>query len=271
MLQERALSGAVLVALTLAMILAGGNLFILAMLIVFGMSAMEFVHLVAWRGHRAFGGLMTLWVALFILDRAYPSLGLLNPGLTLLLIITLAWAVIRFQQGTANAVTGFAITIAGGVYLGWTGAHLVSLRALDEGVFWTLTLCVAVWTGDTVAYLVGTQFGRNRLIPEVSPGKTWEGYLGGIVGSSLLTALAALAWQQFGASSLISPGHGFVIGLLVSSIGPLGDIGISMFKRYAGTKNSGRLIPGHGGLLDRLDALLVAGLLEYYYLMFFVL
>ena len=127
-----------------------------------------------------------------------------------------------------------------------------------------------MWGSDTIAYLVGTRIGRTRLIPDISPGKTWEGYLGGIVGASLLTALATLGWQQLGASSAVSPGHGFVLGLLISSISPLGDIGISMFKRYAGTKNASRLIPGHGGFLDRVDALIVAGVLGYYYLIFFV-
>jgi len=215
--------------------------------------------------------LMSLWVTLFVLDRAFPWLDLLAPGLTLLLVITLAWAVIRFRQGTANAVTGFAFTLAGGIYLGWTGAHFVSLRSLDEGVFWTLTVCFAVWASDTTAYFVGKAIGRNRLIPDVSPGKTWEGYIGGIVGASLITAALALLWQQMGASSTVSPQHGFFIGLLVAVVSPLGDIGISMFKRYAGVKDSGRLIPGHGGFLDRIDALVIAGLLGYYYLIYFVM
>jgi phosphatidate cytidylyltransferase len=271
MLRERALSGVALLTLAIAVILAGGHPLTLCLLVVFSIGTTEFVQLVAWRGHRAFGGLMSLWVALFLLDRASPHLGLLNPGLALLLIATLGWAVIRYRQGTSNAVTGFALTIAGGFYLGWTSAHLISLRALDEGLFWLLTVCMAVWASDSIAYLVGSRLGRTRLIPDVSPGKTWEGYLGGIAGASLITPLLTLAWQQLGASSAVSPQHGFVIGLLISVVSPLGDIGISMFKRYAGTKNTSRLIPGHGGLLDRVDALLIAGVLGYYYLAIFVL
>lgn len=271
MLRVRALSAVILAIPAFIAIAAGGPLFVLFILIVVGIGALELVQLVAWRGHRAFGGLMTLWVALFVLDQAYPSLGLLNPGVTLLLLLTLAWAVMRFRQGTANAVTGFAFTIAGGLYFGWAGAYFVSLRALDEGLFWTLTVCFAVWLSDTSAYFVGKAIGRNRLIPDVSPGKTWEGYFGGIIGASLITAALTFLWRQLGASSAVAPLHGFFIGLLVAVISPLGDIGISMFKRYAGVKNSGRLIPGHGGFLDRIDALIIAGLLGYYYLVLFVI
>ncbi|MBN1311513.1 MAG: phosphatidate cytidylyltransferase [Anaerolineae bacterium] len=271
MLKERALSGVVLIALAISAILAGGNILTLCLLAVLSIGTTELVQLVAWKGHRAFGGLMSLWIALFLFDRAFPHLNFLNLGLTLLLLATLGWAVIRFRQGTANAVTGFALTIAGGFYLGWTGAHFISLRTLEEGLFWTLTICVAVWSSDTLAYLVGSQLGRTRLIPDISPGKTWEGYLGGVIGASLITSLVTLAWQQLGASSTVSPRHGLIIGLLISTVSPLGDIGISMFKRYAGTKNSSRLIPGHGGLLDRMDALLIAGMVGYYYLDFFVI
>jgi phosphatidate cytidylyltransferase len=271
MLRQRALSAVVLAIPAFAAIALGGRLFVVFILIVVSIGALELVQLVAWRGHRAFGGLMTLWVALFVVDRAFPWLGLFNAGVTLLLLLTLTWSVVRFRQGTANAATGFAFTIAGGLYLGWAGAHFVALRALEEGLFWTLTVCFAVWLSDTSAYFVGKGIGRNRLIPDVSPGKTWEGYFGGIIGASLITAALTLVWQQIGASSVVSPLHGFFIGLLVSVVSPLGDIGISMFKRYAGVKDSGRLIPGHGGFLDRIDALIIAGLLGYYYLVLFVI
>jgi phosphatidate cytidylyltransferase len=271
MFLQRFLSGVALLVLMIGMIVVGGVWYVLGVVVALCLGGFEFTQIFALKGHRAFGGLMALWIALISLDQVFPWLGLLNPGLTLLLLITLGWAVIRFRQGTLDAAVGFAITVAMGFYLGWVGAHFIRLRALDEGVYWTLTVCTAVWASDTVAYLVGTTMGRTRLIPDISPGKTWEGYLGGIVGASLITASITLLWQQLGASSAISPKHGLALGLIISMVSPLGDIGISIFKRYAGVKNSSNLIPGHGGVLDRLDALLVAGLLGYYYLAFFVL
>jgi phosphatidate cytidylyltransferase len=209
-------------------------------------------------------------VATIILDRAFPWLGLLEPGISILSIATLGWALIRFRQGTPNAATGFAMTIAGGIYVGWAGAQFVSLRAHQDGLFWTLTVLVAVWGSDSIAYFVGTAFGHNPLIPDVSPRKTWEGYLAAVVGATALSGASTLLWRQLGAGPAMTPLHGTLIGLLVSVIAPMGDLGMSMFKRYAGAKDSGQLIPGHGGLLDRIDALMIAGLLAYHYLLFFV-
>jgi phosphatidate cytidylyltransferase len=268
-LRERLLSGTLVVIGSITLVVIGGIVMTAGLLIVFGIASMEWVHLVARRGHRAFGGLMILWVALFLSDRTFPWLELLWPGGTFLLIVTLGWAIVRFRQGTANAMTGFALTIAGGLYIGWAGAHFISIRALPEGLYWTLVVLMAVWFSDTVAYLVGSAIGKNKLVPDISPGKTWEGYLGGIVGTPILTALAALLLQQAGASQAISLQHGFWIGALIATVGPLGDIGMSMFKRYAGAKDSSNLIPGHGGVLDRIDSLLISGMLAYYYLTLF--
>lgn len=271
MFRERVLSGVVLGLLALFVTIAGGGWFALAILIVFGMCLIEFAHLVARRGHRAFGGLMLLWHGMFVLDRVLPDTGLFSPGTALLLLITMAWTLVRFRQGTANAVTGFAMTLAGSFYIGWTSTHFISLRALDDGLFWVLTVLFAVMVSDTAAYLIGKAFGRTPLIRDVSPRKTWEGYLAGIVAAPPISAALTLLWQQLGASASVSPDHGLVIGALISIIGPLGDLGISMLKRYTGAKDTSRLIPGHGGFLDRVDVLIVAGLLCYYYLTLVVL
>jgi phosphatidate cytidylyltransferase len=256
-----------LAVVVIGLTLLGGVWYTLSIMLVFCIAAIEFVHLVARRGHRGFGGLMILWVLLFIVDRFAPQFSLLAPGISLLLIITLAWALIRFRQGTSNAMTGFAVTVAGGLYIGWTGAHLVSIRQLPDpdGLFWSFTLYVAVWGSDTIAYFAGRVYGHTPLIKDVSPGKTWEGYLAAVIGASTLTALSMPLWQWLGGTSALSPVHGFIIGLLISVIAPIGDFGMSMFKRYARAKDTGQLIPGHGGLLDRIDALMVAALIMYQY------
>jgi phosphatidate cytidylyltransferase len=266
----RVLSAIPLTALVVGMTIIGGGWYVLAVTITFGMAVIELVQLVARKGHRAFGGLALLWVATIIVDRALPWFGLLEPGISLLAIATLGWALVRFRQGTPNAATGFAMTIAGGVYVGWAGAQFVSLRAHQDGLFWTMTLVVAVMSSDTIAYFVGKAFGRYPLIPDVSPRKTWEGYLVAVAGATALTAASTLVWRQLGAGPAVMPLHGLMIGLLVSVIGPLGDLGMSMFKRYAGAKDSSQLIPGHGGVLDRLDAVMIAGLLVYHYVRYFV-
>lgn len=265
-LGKRVLSGIVMLAVALTFLL-GGTLWVgIGVFIVFGLALAEYVHLVARRGHRVFSGLMILWLGMFVASRLWPEAGLFAPGVSTLLLVSLAWSIIRFRQGEADAMIGFALTLGGSFYIGWAGSYLVSLRAFDDGLFWTLTVFCAVIMADTAAYLFGKSFGRTPLIPDVSPRKTWEGYLSGILFSTLITALMPLVWQRFGASSSVAPVHGMVLGFVISTVGPVGDFAISALKRYCRTKNTSNLIPGHGGILDRIDVLSIGVLLGYHYI-----
>ncbi len=127
---------------------------------------------------------------------------------------------------------------------------IVELRASGPGTL--LGLLGLVWISDTAAYFIGSRFGRHKLAPAISPGKTWEG----VAGALLASALYASVWAASGAP-LPAPGGAFVALLLVLAvIGILGDLVESQLKRVAGVKDSGDLLPGHGGMLDRLDALI---------------
>jgi phosphatidate cytidylyltransferase len=138
-------------------------------------------------------------------------------------------------------------------------------------LFWVATIVGVVWIGDTAAYFIGRAFGRTPFSPEISPSKTWEGYLGGVLFGTATGVILTLIWGRLGAGPASNPIHGLALGLLASTLGPLGDLGISMIKRYAGAKNASNLIPGHGGMLDRLDSLIVTILLGYYYVTLFAL
>ena len=249
----------------------GGWLFFALVSVTLSIAAVEWVQLAARGEYRASRGLALLWVWLFLADRRLPEADILLPGLALLLIVGLGWTINRFRQGEANSMAGFAFTLAGGVYLGGLGAHAIALRALPDGGWWIGLTVPAVWLADSTAYLVGKRWGRTRLMPEVSPKKTWEGYIAGIVGSALGTAGLALLWRSLGASPAVTPVHGAIIGLLAGAIGPLGDLGISTLKRQVGAKDSGGLIPGHGGLLDRMVSVIIALPLGYYYVVTFAL
>ncbi|GAB4468117.1 MAG: phosphatidate cytidylyltransferase [Anaerolineae bacterium] len=270
-LQQRVLSAIILVIPVLALVVVGGIWYAAVIYAFFAIALGEFTHLMARRGHRVSGGLMLLWLALFVSAHLWPDDRLQAAGMALLLLITMAWTVVRFRQGTANAVTGFGLTLAGSFYVGWAGAHLVGLRLLEDGLFWTLTLAAAVWSADTAAYLVGSLVGRTPLIPDISPRKTWEGYLGGVILSALITGGFMLLWRALGAGDAFTFVQGVLIGLSIGIVAPLGDLGMSVIKRYARVKNSSNLIPGHGGLLDRVDAILVGCLLLYYYVTLFVI
>ena len=123
------------------------------------------------------------------------------------------------------------------------------------------------FASDTAAYFVGKGLGRHKLAPLISPGKTWEGTIGGLVGAVLFSLLFTLSTPF---SLPIEWGEALLLGLLVSVFGQIGDLLESLFKRYVGVKDSGKLIPGHGGFLDRMDSIVFAGAVVYYYLIWVI-
>jgi phosphatidate cytidylyltransferase len=151
-----------------------------------------------------------------------------------------------------------ALTLLGVCYVNWLLGYAVWLRDLPGGADWIVFLLAVTWTGETAAYLIGSRIGRHRLAPTISPAKTVEGAV-----AQLLTSLAAgglAAWWLFGHSL-----KGLTAGLLLGVVGQAGDLAESVLKRSAHTKDSGQIIPGHGGLLDRLDSLLFNTPALFYY------
>jgi phosphatidate cytidylyltransferase len=177
----------------------------------------------------------------------------------------MAFHLVRFEQGRDQAATDFAVSLAGIFYLGWLGSYFISLRELPNGVFWILLVLPATWIADSGAYSVGRRIGRHKLAPRLSPNKSWEGYFGGILSGVVGTALlAALIQWVFGDQIGVTPLRGALIGLVMGVVPTLGDLGESMIKRQVGVKDSGTLLPGHGGAFDRIDSWLWAAALGYY-------
>ncbi|HEU4940455.1 MAG TPA: phosphatidate cytidylyltransferase [Candidatus Eisenbacteria bacterium] len=170
-----------------------------------------------------------------------------------------------------QAVANSAATFLGFLYIGWLGTHLGALRELPfavrrpylEGMSYALLPFALAWSCDTAAYAVGRAFGKTKLMPSVSPGKSLEGSIAGLL-ASIGAALLARAWFARYLTAL----DAVVLGALVGVFGQLGDLVESLLKRDAETKDSSTLIPGHGGVLDRFDSLLFAAPIVYYYLIF---
>jgi len=204
-------------------------------------------------------------IAVCLLDAQLPTLNLARSGLTWILVLSISWQLFQVQRPAPTA--DWAITIAGGLYLGWLAAHMIRLRMMPDGLDWGILALLVTWANDTAAYLAGNAWGRHKLWPRLSPRKTWEGVLGGTVGSLLAGAgVGFLAMHWLG---VIGPVHGLMVGLLASVVGPFGDLAISMVKRHAQVKDSGHVIPGHGGFLDRTDSLLFVVVATYYYVTWF--
>lgn len=154
-----------------------------------------------------------------------------------------------------------AITLGGVCYVNWLLGHAVELHALAAGVHWILLLVLVTWIGETAAYVVGSTVGRHRLAPTISPKKTVEGALAQLLISPV-AALAARAWL----GSPLSAPEAIAIGLVLGVVGQAGDLVESALKRGVGAKDTGGLIPGHGGILDRLDGLLFNTPVLFYFL-----
>jgi phosphatidate cytidylyltransferase len=189
---------------------------------------------------------------------------------TFFVLAIICVSLLAAQFPSLNIITNWALTIAGGLYVGWLSANAIRLRGLPPdavGLAWMVLAVLVTWGGDTAAYLVGRAVGRHKFWPRLSPRKTWEGVFAGIIGCLLIGALVGyLAMRLTGA---IGPIHGLIVGLLAGIVGPFGDLAVSMMKRQVNAKDSGQLIPGHGGVLDRTDSLFFIIATTYYYAIWF--
>ena len=186
----------------------------------------------------------------------------LPAGIVLAAIGIMLFALLRYRT-LPNPFELISRSGFGALYIGMTSAHLLLLMQLPQGRHWLLFLTAITAASDTAAYYSGSLLGKHKLCPAISPGKTWEGFLGGLFGS----LLAAFAVKFF-----FLPQEGILwigaLALLLCCLGVAGDLSESMLKRACGVKDSGTLLPGHGGILDRVDSLLLTAPVLYYLLHF---
>ena len=182
--------------------------------------------------------------------------------LSLLVLLSLADAVRQQALNIPHATLNFTITVSGALYIGWLGSYLALLRMQELGLYWTMLIIFATAMTDTGGYLFGSLFGKHRIAPSISPKKSWEGYVGGIIVGGLSTWLAAAILHIY--FPQILPLHGLIIGTVLSILVPFGDLAESMIKRQFQIKDSSHILPGHGGIFDRIDSSLWAIVIGYY-------
>ncbi|HTE84441.1 MAG TPA: CDP-archaeol synthase [Dehalococcoidia bacterium] len=255
MLARRLLSAAVGIPLLVLVIWAGGRSYDIVLALVLAAATAEFLHQAGlspsdpllWLTAATAGGL-----PLVIGARPEWTAMLLTAFLALSLVATL-----RFVS--AGVFERWSLGVAVALYVGWLGRYWGLLRHGSSGRDWVLFVLLVTFASDTAAYATGRLLGRHRLAPRISPAKTVEGAVGGLAGATLVALLAGgiLGLAQ-------APLRLLILGLLVSVAAQLGDLCESALKRRLDVKDAGWLLPGHGGLLDRLDSLLFAGAVVYY-------
>jgi phosphatidate cytidylyltransferase len=170
-----------------------------------------------------------------------------------------AFVVFGFSDARPSATAAISLTLLGVVWIGGGLAHLLLLRDIpDEGRLVVFTVLLTVFADDTAAYFVGRTIGRHKMAPRISPGKSWEGFAGGTVAAMAMSFFAM--YDQ----GYLSNWEALVLGAVVAVTATIGDLFESAIKRDLGVKDSGHVLAGHGGMLDRLDSLLWAGPAAFY-------
>ena len=263
MLRQRAISAAVLVPPLLVILVLGGVWIAAVVALATGLAAVEIFRLARSAGYPSLAVLGTLLAVAVVVEAAVPQLvqgsGLLLGAVGVMLVAVAAFASRDPREGVATWMT----TVFGALYvsllgfvvrLGQAAPALPAgspLGVLGAERGWILVLILGVWSFDTGAYFVGRRFGQRRFLTHISPSKTYAGLIGGLVAVTIV--VTGLLWG-LGQPPLA----GIILGPLIGLVAQAGDLAESMIKRAAGVKDSGDLIPGHGGILDRIDSFLFA-------------
>jgi phosphatidate cytidylyltransferase len=264
MLKQRVIASIVMAAIGIPAIVFGGIYYILLIGFFLVMASWEYVKIFQVAKFAPSMIVTVGGVFLILVFRSYLR-DFSSALLTFLVLLAMTVHLVAFERGQDRAASDFAITVCGFVYLGWLGAYLLDVRTLqgDLGLWWLLLTLGSVWIADSAAFFIGTRFGRHKLSPRLSPKKSWEGYWAGVILGTLCTAGLAMLFHNL-ADLQVTWWQGALLGLVMSLVTTLGDLGESMLKRQAGVKDSSNIIPGHGGFLDRIDSWLWAAAIGYF-------
>ena len=250
-LRLRVLSGVVLAPVAIAAVLLGGTALLVLLSVAVALLSLEWGRMCARRGPVAVSGLIAVAV-LLALFTAYS--GYWRASWVVLVVAGLIAALLARATRRSERALDVAF---GALYLGAPAIAFLWLRSGETGLAWAVILLAAAWLADIAAFAGGNWLGGPKLWPRVSPRKTWSGFLFGLVAAAVSAWIAASVVRRFGGPE---PAHAITIGVVTGLATMGGDLGESVLKRRFGVKDSGDLIPGHGGLLDRVDGLMTAAL-----------
>ncbi len=278
MLKKRVVTALLITPIPFTAIWFGEPWFTVLISVVAVLGAIEFYRLATASGASPLTFFGIGLVLCFVVIRNPDLVSLIEPNFNtrlvvpILLALAVVFPVLRLilRPGEGRTFINWLWTIGGILYVGWLLSHLVALRGVADGRNWLFLVILANAASDTFAFFIGRSFGRHHLAPLISPKKTWEGALAGVAGAMILSPLFTTPRLFSASNALYIEGlllwQALVLGILISVFGQLGDLTESLLKRNAGVKDSGKLLPGHGGILDRLDSILFAGVVVYYYI-----
>jgi phosphatidate cytidylyltransferase len=261
-LKQRVISALILIPIVLGLTYLGGPYFAALVAAAALLAGYEFYSLMRQAGHRPYVVVGLGLIALLLVEVYDPGDALWRWATAAAVMAPMIWRIL--QREGEGFLTDWALTLVGAVYVGLLAGHLVAVRNLPQGLGWLLFTFAVTWVCDTAAYFVGTWWGKHGFFTHISPHKTWEGAVGGWLAGAVAAVVAGhwlglALWQRL------------VLGVVLVLGVTFGDLAESLVKRQVGVKDSGRLIPGHGGMLDRIDSLLFAGVIVYHFVTYVVL
>jgi phosphatidate cytidylyltransferase len=258
MLGTRVLVTVIGLPILIAIFFMGGYLFAGLVALVLALAALEFGGLYENNGMRPVKWLMAAGSVALLLVRFFE----LDAGwLPALLVLVAATAhLFAYERGRDEAGTDLGVTLSGIFYIGVLGAYFAAVRNLPNGEWWLLLTLVSVWLADSAAYLIGTPFGKHKMAPRLSPKKSWEGYVAGLVFATIGAPLFGVLFVNLGmpATPATSAINLAILGFAIGALTTLGDLAESMIKRQMKVKDASQILPGHGGIFDRIDSWLWA-------------
>ncbi len=270
MLRQRVLVTVIALPIGIALIVLGGWPFAAFVALLLGRAAWEYAGLFENGGNAPSRLLLVVGVVALLLARVLHGFTIDNWLLASLIMLTMFVHLVAFERGYKQSGSDFAVTLSGILYIGLLGSYFVSVRGLPNGEWWLLFSLVAVWLADSGAYFIGTAYGKHKMTPRLSPKKSWEGYIAGVLFGTLVTPLLLFLFRRLGLPDdpAFTLQNIAVLGFAISALTTLGDLGESMIKRQMKVKDASQLLPGHGGVLDRIDSWLWALPIGYYLITF---
>jgi phosphatidate cytidylyltransferase len=272
MLKHRVITAAVGVPIIILAIWFGDPWFTVLIAAAALAGTYEFYHIANFHRTEPLLYLGLLWALALVVSPHYGNPDLLPIVVTAAMLISLVCLLLRPSRD--KAFHEWSWTIVGALYVGWMLSYWLNLRGLEDGRDWIYLAMLTTFANDTGAYFIGRAIGKHKLAPAISPAKTWEGAIGGLVSAIPAAIVIAMVLKlisaRLGTPFVFGYWQIIILGFLVGLFAQLGDLVESLFKRNMGVKESGNLLPGHGGVLDRFDSLIFVGAVVYYYVIWLV-
>jgi len=269
MLAKRILSGLIIFIIGILLVFSGGWIYITGISLILSYAVWEFIHMYREGMYNPdpFIPAISTFVITIVTSFDNPIITSLSYSLSIFVI--LIQSILVYKNNKETASVDLAIELAALGFITFLGSYLIRIRSLENGLLWIMISIFPACAGDIGAYIFGSLFGKHKLSPLLSPKKTIEGYLSGVFAAVCTGYITGIIISSF--EPTISVSACMLVGGAVGAFSPLGDLSKSIVKRGFGLKNTGEVIPGHGGILDRIDTWLWAGPIAFFLIEFFFL